>query len=107
VTQTQLRIYDIEPGRLDDFLAAWSAGVVPLRARFGFGLRGWVVPDDDRFVWLVTYGGPGGFEAADDAYYASPEREALDPDPAQWVIAQTTMWLEPIELPATSPAAGA
>jgi hypothetical protein len=105
--QTQLRIYDIQPGRLDDFVAAWTAGVAPLRARFGFGVRGWVAADEDRFVWLVTYDGPEGFEAADEAYYASAERETLDPDPAQWIVGQTKLWLEPADVPRTDPPRGA
>jgi hypothetical protein len=96
VTRTQLRIYDIEPGRLESFVAAWTAGVAPLRARFGFAVEGWVVPGEDRFVWLVTYHGPETFEAADERYYASPERQRLDPDPAQWVVGQTTLWLDPV-----------
>jgi hypothetical protein len=96
--QSQLRIYDIQPGRLSDFVAAWTAGVAPLRTRFGFGVQGWVVAGEDRFVWLVTYDGPDGFEAADRAYYASHERETLDPDPAQWIVGQTKLWLEPADV---------
>ena len=38
-----------------------------------------VVDGEDRFVWLLEYDGDD-YQAANDAYYASPERRALDPD---------------------------
>jgi hypothetical protein len=70
---------------MGEFLDAWLRGVVPLRRRFGFTFVGaWVVEDDDELVWILGYDGADGFDRADDRYYASPERAALDPDPAQW-----------------------
>ena len=98
MTGTELRIYDIEPGRLDAFVAAWVTGVVPLRRRFGFDVQAWTVEGGDRFVWLLTHNGSGSFEAADAAYYASTERAQLDPDPAQWVVGQTNLVLEPVSV---------
>ena len=35
------------------------------------------------FVWIVGY--DGDVSAANDAYYSSPERAAMDPDPARLV----------------------
>ena len=95
---SQLRIYEIEPGRLDEFVAAWVAGVEPLRRRFGFDIQAWIVVGADRFVWLLTHEGAGSFEEADEAYYASPERARLAPDPARWVVGQAEHWLEPVGL---------
>jgi hypothetical protein len=94
----QLRIYGIEPGRLDDFVAAWTAGVLPLRRRFGFDITAWTVPGEDTLVWLLSYTGPGTFAEADKLYYASPERAALQPDPAEWIVKNETRWLQPIDL---------
>jgi hypothetical protein len=98
MSSTKLRIYTIEDGRLEDFLAAWTAGVVPLRRRFGFSIQAWTVPRESVMVWLVTYEGDGTFEEAERAYYASPERQALDPDPGVLVVDQDDRWLEPIDL---------
>lgn len=92
----QLRIYGIELGRLDDFVAAWTAGVLPLRRRFGFEATAWMVPGEDTFVWLLSYAGPSTFAEADALYYASPERAALQPDPAEWIVTNETRWLQPI-----------
>jgi hypothetical protein len=99
VSDVQLRIYSIEPGRLEAFLAAWTAGVVPLRRRFGFSIDAWTVPDENTFVWKLTYSGVETFDAADLAYYHCAERTALDPDPAQFVVATQELWLRPIPVP--------
>jgi hypothetical protein len=82
----QLRIYRIQAGKLDAFLAAWRTGVYPLRLAYGFAVVGaWVLVDSREFVWVLGYDGLEGFGAADAAYYASAERAALDPDPAQYI----------------------
>jgi hypothetical protein len=70
---------------VEEFLDAWLPQVPPLRRRFGFHVVGaWVVEGEDELVWILGYDGADGFAAADARYYASPERTAMDPDPAQW-----------------------
>jgi hypothetical protein len=97
--RTQLRDYRIEPGHLDDFVIAWTAGVLPLRERFGFTVdAAWTVGAESRFVWLLTYVGEESFEVADAAYYGSPERAAVDPDPADWIVAGDASDVELVEL---------
>ena len=81
---SQLRMYQVREGQLEAFIREWRAGVVPLRRRFGFKVEGaWTVPSRNEFVWIISYDGPEGFEARDAAYYASPDRKALTPDPAR------------------------
>jgi hypothetical protein len=93
----QLRIYTIRDGALEEFVQRWQQGVLPLRVRHGFTVEGaWVVPDQSRFVWLLSYAGPGTFQQADAAYYASPEREELRPDPAELISGNVTYWLSPL-----------
>ena len=81
-----LRIYTIRPGELDDWVAEWRAHVLPLRRRLGFEVLGaWVSEEESTFTWLLGYAGADGIGAANAAYYASPERAALDPDPARHI----------------------
>lgn len=96
-TQWQLRDYLIAEGHLDDFLDAWTRGVLPLRRAAGFEVQAWTVPGESRFVWLLQYDGPGTFAAADEAYYDAPKRAALDPDPARWIVDDRKLTLEPID----------
>ena len=87
---TQLRDYRIRTGELDRFVEEWRTGVAPLRRANGFDiLAAWTVPDEDRFVWLLAHPGDWDeFAEADADYYASPERTALDPDPARLIAEQ-------------------
>ena len=99
MTQWQLRDYRIAEGHLADFVDAWTSNVLPLRRAAGFRVQGWTVPGESRFIWLLGYDGPNSFDAADKAYYASPERTALDPDPAQWIVEDRKVLLEAIAEP--------
>lgn len=92
---TQLRDYAIKPGQLDAFAELWSKMVRPLRQKKGFTVESaWKIPSEDRFVWIVSYDGPDGWEAANRDYYDSPERKAMDPDPASFITAQRTVFVE-------------
>lgn len=87
----QLRHYRIRAGAMDEFIDAWLRGVYPLRRKFGFTFAGaWRVDGADEFIWIIGYDGPQGFAAADKAYYASPERKRMSPDPAQFIEEPTT-----------------
>lgn len=83
----QVRRYRAAEGKLDAFVDAWRRGVVPLRKKFGFTVEGaWSIPETNEFVWVMSYDGPEGFEAADAAYYESDERSTLDPNPVVFLV---------------------
>jgi len=44
-------------------------------------------------VWVVSYDGPD-WDAAQRAYYDSPERKALDPDPAALIVSRRKSFIE-------------
>lgn len=98
---TQLRDYRIRAGELDRFVEEWRIGVAPLRRERGFEIpAAWTIPEEDRFVWLLVHGGGWDvFAEADAAYYASPERASLDPDPARLIEEQRNVRLTDVELP--------
>jgi hypothetical protein len=99
--QFQLRVYRARPGELDDFVREWTEHVLPLRLRFGFSVLGpWVAEDEDLFVWIL--GHDGDWEAEDARYYASPERHAIDPDPARHLV-ETRHTLMRAPAPARAP----
>jgi hypothetical protein len=98
MAEWQLRDYTIQDGELERFVEAWRNGVAPLRRRFGFHVEGWLVPEESRFVWILGHDGPDSFDAADRRYYDSPERLALEPDPAQWVAEKRHSMVRPVDL---------
>lgn len=94
---TQLRIYTINRGRLDDFVAAWRSGVFPLRTRLGFTIsQAWMIRERNEFIWVISHPGPEPWEDVERAYYGSAERAALDPDPAQFIARAEQWFVTPI-----------
>ena len=92
----ELRVYAVKPGAMEAWVAEWRELVVPLRKRLGFSVpAAWIVEDADRFVWLLGYDGDD-YEGANEAYYASPERQALDPDPSRHLEATEHWPLQPV-----------
>ena len=95
--ECELRRNRIRAGCVDECLRAWSDQVPALRRRFGFEVLGaWFVADTDELVWILGYEGPDGFDAADARYYASAERAALEPDPAQWFDTSEAVRMRPL-----------
>jgi hypothetical protein len=94
---TQLRIYTINRGRMEDFVRAWRDGIYPLRMRHGFRLGGaWVVEESNQFVWVLSYAGPEAWDDKERAYSQSPERAGLNPDPSHYVARAEQYFLTPV-----------
>ena len=93
LSSVQLRRYLIRAGEGARFADEWRRGVAPLRERFGFRVQGWLVEGSDEFVWLLEHDDRHAFEAADAAYYASPDRASLDPDPARLIEEAGKDWV--------------
>jgi hypothetical protein len=97
---TQLRDYRIRDGELDRFVEEWRTTLAPVRRAHGFEIpAAWTVAGDHRFIWLLAH--PGGWEAfeeADAAYFASPERAAIQPDPARLIEEQRNVRLADLDM---------
>lgn len=90
---SQLRIYTINRGKMDEWIRGWRKGVVPLRQKFGFRVdAAWVVGGQNKFVWILSHDGPEDWQAKQAEYYGSAERKAMDPDPAR-LIAHAEEWM--------------
>jgi hypothetical protein len=86
----QIREYTVKPGQMKEWIDEWRSRIVPLRLEHGFHVLGaWTVDGTDQFVWIIGYEGPKSWQEADAGYYESPERKAIDPDPARH-LAQVT-----------------
>lgn len=93
----QLRDYAVKEGAMGEWLVEWARVVYPLRKQFGFEVVGaWVNQEENRFVWII---GHSDFEARDRAYYESPERSRLDPDPARHLAGTTTLLMDAVPVP--------
>ena len=74
---SQLRVYKVKDGRMEEFVALWRDHLVPAREHHGFTIEGaW--HDDSTFAWVVHH---DDFERAEAVYYDSPERAAAPVEP--------------------------
>jgi hypothetical protein len=55
-----------------------------------------VIRETNEFVWIVSYDGPEDWEAKQAAYYGSPERKAVSPDPARHIAKARRWFIEPV-----------
>ncbi|HJV65249.1 MAG TPA: NIPSNAP family protein [Geomonas sp.] len=93
----QVRIYTINKGALHQFVAEWKEKVRPLREKLGFVIvAGWTVEATNQFIWVQRFAGEGSWEEADQAYFASAERKAMDPDPARLIARMEQYYAEPV-----------
>jgi hypothetical protein len=93
--QSQLRIYLIKDGLLDEFVDFWRAEIVPLRRRFGFEVGGaWADRGTRTFAWVVNH---ADFERAAADYYESPDRKALSRDPGEFIESSELRLMESVD----------
>ena len=93
----ELRRYTIQSGKLDDFVDAWTTGVLPLREEYGFTFHGaWTVDDTNEFVWVLGHTDEESFGLANRQYYDSHARRNLDPDPAQFIVDVSELSVQPV-----------
>ena len=81
---------------MKDWLEEWSTKIRPLRERLGFQVVGAWTAEGNEFIWILRYEGPDSWEAADAAYYRSPERKAIAPDPARLIERSETRMMTAI-----------
>ncbi len=96
--QSQLRIYDIKPGTMEEFAAKVEDELIPIRLDHGFTRCGpWIVEDTYQYAWVVHYDGPEGFEAADRRYYADPRRGEMTFNPMDYIDRVDARMLTPLQ----------
>jgi hypothetical protein len=96
---TQLRVYTVRPGRLDEWVRLWRDRIVPLRRELGFEIHGsWVDPSRSEHIWVISHPGPASFEEANAAYWASPARETLGVDPKEFLVDERVQEIQPVLL---------
>jgi len=95
---TQLRIYTINRGALDQWVSEWEQQIKPLRLRLGFEILGaWKIRETNQFAWLLGYHGPESWETLDNAFHQSEERRSMRPDPARHIARIEQYFVQPAD----------
>jgi len=86
--RSQLRIYTLRPAVAHEWVRLFRQHLVPLREQHGFSVDcAYLAEDGGRFTWVTSHDCPDGWEAAEAAYYASPERSAIPFSPGDYIEA--------------------
>lgn len=95
---SQLRIYTINEGQMDEWVQYYREKALPIRLKLGFKAEGaWVMEDENKFVWIMSYDGPDAWQTANQAYMNSPERAALQPSPSEFINHIEAHFLTPVQ----------
>jgi hypothetical protein len=96
-TRHQLRVYNVKPGRTDEFVEGWKEHFVPTRLELGFTVAGaWTVPATGEFIWIPQWNGAGSYEDGEKAYYESPQRQAVTWSPREILNSVDTKVMAPV-----------
>ncbi len=86
---SQLRIYTINRGMMDEWVKLFTETLVPMQEKHGIKIEGtWVSEDDTQFIWIRSFANPEDVKAKEAAFYGSPEWNAVM-DHARSHIART------------------
>ena len=95
--KSQLRIYDMKPGTMEEFAAKVDEELIPIRLDYGFTRSGpWIVEETYQYVWIVHYDGEGTFEEVDKRYYADPRRGEMSFNPMDYITKVDARMLTPL-----------
>ena len=73
---TEVRIYTMKPGKLDEFEKIFTEQIMPTSAAFGIRVHAaWRHNEKNEFVWIRSYDD----EATLERYSTSPERAVYTP----------------------------
>jgi len=93
----QLRLYQLDPERVEEFVTLWREQIIPARKAAGFKIRGaWVSRSDAGFAWVISYTGKGTFEDAEQRYYNSKARKQMTPPPSELIRDIETVMVDPL-----------
>jgi NIPSNAP protein len=68
---SQIRIYTINKGEMDNFLKHFKEEITPLHERIGVPIVGtWVNRPQNEFIWVRTYKDKADLEAKSKAFQA-------------------------------------
>ncbi len=94
--RSQLRIYDIRPGAMEEFAAKVEEEIFPIRRAHGFRIEGPWQTDQYQYAWILHYEGDDTFEAAVEAYSNDPARQNLSFDPMDSISETHIRMMDPL-----------
>ena len=94
----QLRIYTINRGMMDSWIALFNEYIRPLHDRLGIPVVStYVNADRTEFIWVRRFDSAADIPAKEAAYFASPERSALGDRPTSHIAKMEVKVMDAVE----------
>jgi hypothetical protein len=75
---SQIRIYTINKGEIDNFLKHFKDEIVPIHERIGVPIAGtWVNRSQNEFIWVRSYKDKADIEAKGKAFQAEVAKAGI------------------------------
>jgi hypothetical protein len=98
---TQVRIYTINRGMLDSWVALFNANIVPTSAKFGVRVEAaWVNRPQNEFIWVRSFDN----EEQLKTYESSPERAVYHGETSKHIAKIEVRTVEHVLVAAPAPA---
>lgn len=94
--RSQLRIYDVVPGRMGEFAEKVEAEIFPVRRAHGFRIEGPWQTERHQYAWILHFEGQGTFEDAVEAYVGDPARQNITFDPMEYLTEVDIRMMDPL-----------
>ena len=89
---SQLRIYKIKPGQMENWLRFFREKVVPLHRKFGIPARiAWTNMESSEFIWVRDFSDKESIEEQERRYVSSEERSRVIGDQSKAFIESMTV----------------
>ena len=90
---TEVRIYTMNPGKLDEFVGIFTNDIMPTSAKYGVRIHaGWRNEEKNEFVWVRSYDD----EATLERYSTAPERAIYSPKTQACIASMDVRVVEPV-----------
>jgi quinol monooxygenase YgiN len=90
---TEVRIYTMKPGKLDEFIEIFTNDIMPTSGAFGIRVHaGWRNDEANEFVWVRSYDDAETLER----YSNSPERARYTPLTQACIETMVVRMVEPV-----------
>lgn len=94
---SQLRIYTINNGKMDEWLKVFEEQLRPIHTKYGIPVeRTWVNDERTEFIWVRNFDSVEDMEKKTTTYVTSPERKALGAMPGSLIAKTEVRVIEPV-----------
>ena len=75
---SQLRMYTINRGMMDQWVKHFTEVLVPMQEKYGIKIDGmWVSDDKAQFIWIRSFADAEDVKAKEAAFYSSADWQAV------------------------------